>query len=297
MNPPAPIPPEPTAAKPPIDVFKEAENVFEFVQRFLALIAGMIAVLTGAGFLIVNVYLAKFTQIHGFDINVSQYLAAGIGFLLVLLAAALATVVLSAVITFLARQKNETIRTIVNAIVIAIAITLTSRLSFSSELANFINVITFTILGLRFVVEILPDSLHNRLARYSPRNSRNIVQVGLFLLLGLGGTFFYSQYGYGSLPHYLGGGAPEPIVLSFGDGDTAQALGLSVEAGEPRRTQTVLLLAELSNGLLVADTVNGRVVEVSNSQVIGRIDTIPLKWVITPTPPLPTPAATETAIP
>ncbi len=134
------------------------------------------------------------------------------------------------------------------------------------------------------------NSFINFLVTYvrNRNTSRRVLLTGIltaellwFIVVGS----LYGQGVYGSIPHYLGGGKPESMILVFKSPDTLSALGLTPNETEPDRTKTVLLLAELTDGLLVADTNTGRVVALKEESLLGTLDDRVTSLVITPTPP------------
>jgi hypothetical protein len=217
-----------------INPFTQAENIARVVQTTLAAVVGVGALLTANGFIIVNSYLAKFTDIQGYNIAPSQYIAAG---------ACPVVLVYQILLIFLCYF----IWKLVN----------------KSQNRNF----SATLSRLQFT--ILP------------------------IIAALAFSYLYgSSEMYGTIPRAIGGGTPGTIVLIFDKAETLQTLGLTSDPLQPHQTKTLVLLAELTDGILVADTNNGHVVTVKYDFITARLDDQVDTSIITPTPtftPSPTP--------
>ena len=223
------------------NVVSQAENIAKAVQTALAAAVGFGALLTANGFIIVNSYLATFTDIQGYDIAPSQYLAAG-----ACPFALLYQILILALFLYFGRRAVEKWRP-------------------SSEYAAFVSAMSRVYLALGAVVAVLAFG------------------------------YLFGARLYSMLPRAIGGGSPATIVLVFDNVETHQLLRLTGDPMQPRRTGTLLLLAELTDGILVADTNNGHVATVKNDLIVARLDDQVNLGVITPTPtytPSPTPTTT-----
>ncbi len=236
------------------------EGVARAVQNLISLVLGLAAALTGGGFIVVNSHLSKFTDIHGYSVNPSQYLAAGVGLLIppVLATAIVFGAYYTGRLLGVIRRRRETARPVEGPV------------EEPPERRALPKRLEAAFKGFESLAE-------NRTFR------RALVISGFGLYTVLFGLF-YGEYIYGSIPHYLGGGRPEPMIAVFDDEMTPALLGLTVDPVQPRRTQTLLLLAELSDGLLVLDTNTGRVAAIKNESLTGAMDDQIVEWAITPTP-------------
>jgi hypothetical protein len=257
----------PTPAK-PTPITANVESVARAIQNLISLVLGLAAALTAGGFIVVNSHLAKFTDIHGYSVNPRQYLAAGVG----LLIPPFLAVGIVAGAYYLGRLLGTFLRNRDQSQPVETAPRPTRRI----------------------VPQRLTPTLRILEGLAEKRNFRRLLiafGLGLYtILFGL----FYGEYIYGSIPHYLGGGRPEPMLLVFNDAENLSLLHLSAAWHIPsnRVTRTVLLLAELNDGVLVADTNTGHVAYVKNSLLTGVVDEAIVEWIITPTPTPPTPTAT-----
>lgn len=236
------------------DAITQSINRFaQVIQNIISLVLGLASLLISGGFIVVNSHLANYTGIHGYNVRPTQYLVAGIGLLMPLFLAA--TFILS--IYYFGRFIG------------AASLNIKQPQPPDKEVARD-SVFRTTMSKIKLTAE-------------SRRFRMLLFTMGLIIYTILFGLF-YGVYVYGSVPYYLGGGRPEPMVLVFDAAETPEVLGLTVDPVEPRRTRTVLLLAELTNGVLVADTVSGRVVAVKNETLTGLIGDRFAEQLITPTP-------------
>lgn len=248
-----------TEQRPPIA--SNVETVVLAVQNTISLAVGFIAFLTAGGFIVVNSYLARFTDIHGYNIDPRRYLTAGIGLLIPPL--------LALAVVFLAYYFGR-----------FLGIMLRARRYTRPPLEK-----------------PAPKNFVSRNLQASVQNFDSLIQKPVFkrlmfivaislytLLFGL----LYGTYIYGSVPYDLGGGRPVTAILVFQDQNTLQSLGFANDFDSANRTGTVLLLADLSDGgLLVADTTTGRVVAVKQDALIGILDDRVETTLMTPIPALP----------
>jgi hypothetical protein len=230
------------------------ENVTKALQNLISLVLGLIAFLSAGGFIVVNSHLARFTDIHGYNISPRQYVAAGVGLLFPPL--------LALAVVFVAYYAGRLLG----------ILTLNPRFNstFKGNLSN------------NMVAQKIAPSVHYFDSLVSnPTVRRLMFAVGIgFYILVFGN--FYGAYIYGTIPYYLGGGRPETILLVFKEPATATMLGFSTDGQINNRTRTMLMLAQLENGWLVADTTTGQVAAVSQDVLIGVMDDVIQPLVITP---------------
>jgi hypothetical protein len=241
------------------------ENMTQALQNLISLVLGLIAFLSAGGFIVVNSHLARYTDILAYNINPRQYLAAGVGLLI--------PPMLALAVVFLGYYTGRFLR--------FLSENRQARVPSGAPKNPLMRRVAPSI---RFF-----DSLVNN------TNARRLIfTVGIVLYTLLFGTF-YGLYVYGSIPYYLGGGRPETMVLVFKDETTPRLLDLSTDAQFANRTGTLLMLAQLEDGWLVADTTTGRVVAVPNDVLSGIMDDTIQPAVITPTTaPTFTPTITAT---
>ncbi len=261
------------------DLLTQIDSVAKAVQNTLAAIVGFGALLTASGFIIVNIYLATLTDIQGYIVAPSQYLTAGAGlFILLSVFGVIAFFILRWLQPRLDKAAEE----------------LNKRAESQAKRPQ----------GRRIWVYISLLMLRDYISGFASRTFAILVIVYVTLFGGV----VYGLSIYPLLPHFIGGGRPISMALVFDKPESLQALGLTVDPAEARRTETLLLLAELTDGVLVADTNNGRVIAVKDDLIIARVDNQIAIQVMTPSPPLAaastsepteavTPEATETITP
>ena len=170
--------------------------------------------------------MGRFTSIHGYSIDVGQYISAGIGFWIcgVLFGIFLGKPVVDAL-------KN----------------------------------------GIRKVAQVLKvnpsiletGNLFHRLMV--------IVVIGLYTLVG---GSFYGTVIYGRIPHALGGGDPPAIVIVFKDNLSPNQFGLNSVIENSHWSESVYLLAELNDGILVKQPNSPFVTEIRSESYLGLFDPV-----------------------
>jgi hypothetical protein len=224
-----------------LQVPMQVESLVKAVQNIFAFVLGLASFLTAGGFIVVNTYLSKYTGIQGYNIDPKQYLAAGVGLLIPIL-----------------------IATALVAILYLIGLSYGERLNrISSEGHDAGRVVA--------VERQLANRIQVRSAQ-SKKRLRRLRYWVLFIGIVYYTIFFgmlYGQYIYGTIPRFLGGGKPEPMIVVFNDAELPGLFNLSTDPVQNRRTNTVLLLAELADGFLILDTNTGQVAAIKNGIVTG----------------------------
>ncbi len=248
---------------------QSVEGVSRAFQRLISFIVGVAASLTAGGFVVVNSHLARYTDIHGYTLRPAQYLAAGVG----LLVPPFLAIGIVAAAYYFGRFLGAVMRRRKPA-----------SPNDASEDGDDTGVLTP-------VVRTLDTWL-------LPESTRRLIFISGMILYTLLFGLVYGATIYGSVPRYLGGGQPQDIVLVFEDVSMPQLLNLTQDTTVPQRTGVVLLLAELNDGLLVVDTVNGQVATVKNESLLAVLDDVPSPQIDRQAPVESVPAqAVETATP
>ena len=259
------------------------------IQSGITLIIAVGAFVTATGLAIINVYLSKFTDIHGFSVNSTQYLPAGISLLSILVV----TIVISALIlsgwnyigqAFSSKLPVLSLKRgwfIIKALGVFLVYLVLGALIYS-KIPTFISLLVVTGIYAALVVYGKPPI---RAGFQKPFSGSGIYVFGSLLLYAIIGGSVYANSVYGNIPRYLGGGQPATAILVFKDEATLNQLGFSPDPIQATHTQNILLLADLTDGIMVLDPITGRVVGVKNESLLGTIDDkINTDYVVTATP-------------
>lgn len=295
------MPPEDMIYPPKPETRSSFENIGKVIgaaQSAITFALALGALLTATGFVIVNAQLSTFTDIHGYSIQSSQFLSAGVGLLIF--------ITLINIFIYIIFINSLVLRVVIIFIFLYILINI--FLTFGDAGESLISVIAVLISGLAtllqstklfkgdFVYEIILTPMQRLLKSISkdPLKASRIVIFTLYVLvLGI----LYGASFYRIIPRFLGGGRPESIILVFNDSTTLSQIGLAKDPIYPNRTQIVLLLADLNDGMLILDRLSGQVVAIKNDSVLAVYDDkVNQEYLVTPTPK-PTLSPTATPIP
>ncbi|MBI1280135.1 MAG: hypothetical protein GC179_18545 [Anaerolineaceae bacterium] len=233
----------------------DPEKIWKQLAPKLMNLVNISALLTVAGFFVVQSYLSSFTSLFTFNISVTQYLAAGVNLILAIFwNLILPVLAYSFILAF-----------------VLVFLYFLGRFSFnrSKRVQN---------LWTRFLSRILP--LYQRL-RLALRVIWAIYQVfagGLFVLLVIGVAFIYGTSYYAQSPRMFGGGMPSEVILVFREEQPTQPSiwGFPINTATPRQSEPVQLLIELTDGVIVRDTATNKTIIVKNDVLQGIIDTHPV---------------------
>ncbi len=229
-----------TKQDPPPDSSQEV-NFLKAAQAILTFVFGLGGLLTVSGFIIVNVYLSRFTGIYLYSVNPSQYLAAAIGALsfgLLLLFGCFAIVILLLIVLLIYQFKRR------------------DESSIRETLRSF---------SRREVLKTLRTTLWQRFTQPDI-----LLLSTLFVILG---SFSYGLSIYPQVPRFLGGGQPVPIAVIFKDANNIASFGFEPLSTHHPDVVGLVLLAELSDGLLVYYVSNGNYAAiVKNDEISGVLD-------------------------
>ncbi|MEZ4668164.1 MAG: hypothetical protein R3E39_09630 [Anaerolineae bacterium] len=241
------------------------ETLVGTIQNLLASVLAIAGILTAGGFIVVNTYLAQYTNIQVYTINTKQYLAAGVGLLF--------PVGLAALVIYIFDTFGRSYGTRLNRI--------TGRVENGKGL---------TAIEQSVARKMLPKS--SKLQLRLLRMRFWILLVGLIYYTVFFGLL-YGQYIYGTVPRFLGGGKPEPVILVFNDPELPALFNLTEDPQVPRRSATVLIMAELEDGLLVLDARTGQVAALKQQFLTGVMSALPVNPASSSaTNPVPSPTAT-----
>jgi hypothetical protein len=220
------------------------------VPKFVNLV-NISAVLTVAGFFVVQSYLASFSKFFTFNISVTQYLAAGVNLVLAILWNIILPVLLWSLILALGLLLLYFLGRFV--------------LKRSKPVYN---------LWMRFLSYVLP--LYQRLLSLF-RVLWTIYRVfagALFILLVIGVSFIYGTSYFAQSPRMFGGGMPAGVILVFREDQPIQnsIWGFPINSSNRRQSERLLLLIELTDGVIVSDPTTKATVIVKNDVLQGIID-------------------------
>lgn len=254
------------------DGLEPIKNFLEFVQTIFSIGLGLSTLMLLSGFIIVNSYLRRFTDVHAYNVSTGQYFAAGISFWAV-------GILFTAIIMFLNGFEFSE-----------------GRLRAPGTYQGFL-LIDLMVNPTKLKKHLFKRGRSQEEAQNYIRQYRTpMIILSFIIVMGIGSA--YGIFLYGTIDRQLGGGRPSTVILSLKPEYPALSLGLTSNLAGPNITTTVWLLAELTDGLLIADPNTGRVVAVRNDAIVAVIDDTVAESLIVPSAtPTATPTATFTPVP
>lgn len=244
-----------------------SEATFKTIQNLLSMLLGFATILTASGFIIVNIHLSRFTTMLGYSVSPTQYITAGLGFWLVGLFCGFIVWRLTSNTKPL--NKNEKWGSYSKEQVVEILKHSRSVLSGFLRERRFSELFT----AIRYLFLIRSVLATEQIAvTLSSRRGRLSFIVFYFILGGIAWGLLYMN-----VPRYLGGGYPAYISIVLKQGVDAKSIGLTLETTNSNRTFPVILLANLNDGILIVDSVSGRVVELHNDTILALVDSKPFQ--------------------
>lgn len=235
-------------AKSDTDFLKSAQSVLTFAL-------GLTAFLTAIGFIIVNSYLAQYTDIHGYSVHPGQYIAAAIG-----------AIVFSSLI-ILSLSILLLIFTLVVGVVVSIFV-----VPLMSTLNKTVSPKISSWGALRFFFSGAYWKVFIRIVSESMTKTRKRLLTGAVILIIILASAAYGVSVYGLIPRYLGGGAPVEVYIVLADNEPISAFRLSTVDSYPNIISNVQILAELNNGLLIYDPNNILSAIIDNNEIKAIFD-------------------------
>jgi hypothetical protein len=273
-------------------------GLIKALQTAFSLIIGLGAIVTVTGFLTVKLYLSQFTDITGYNLNPTQYLAAGIIPWLVSIA-----LVFPFIRNLWFRELDRVIlerRKALQAFRMPEGLNPEERLGILTS--NTLEELRRALNASEPELKDLMSDEHERVIQQA-RETLNVVVASKnnkaaldiftgFIIVPIIVSILYGLIFYGITPRTWGGGKPADVILTFKNETEFTSLGINMDPRYRNRSVQMLLLAELTDGILVADTTNGRVLAIKNEFIASIIDNNKAQQVIEGTP-----APTETYIP
>lgn len=282
------------------DQLKPVQSLLDTMQTAFSLILGTSSLILLTGFVIVNAYLLRVTDIHLLSVSTRQCIAAGFLYVFVWLVVAAAfrlwpfgtnffwepipeardLKMLQDSLRYQYEERNKLqiefhnakLATYMHSTSPAYAeapdLTIqelgeieTRANELQEKLANVSNEIIHT--------QLLIGNMRDKFRRKLRERGLRIFGKETALLLIV--SIFYAAIIYPVIPHALGGGKPTAVVLALKPEYPVTSFELS-RGSNQSNTSFVLLLAELEDGLLVKDPATGRIVVVKDEAIIGIID-------------------------
>ena len=239
------------------------------IQQITGLVLGLGTLLSVAGYIIVQNYLATFSQIQP-TVLPAQYLAAGAGFLFI--AASIVTIV------WLALNFSKGKNFIIFLIFMLSLLFLSQHFSgvgspFATNVVDFsTNLLYFGLIILlgqwlgKLLYSLLPSRAKNFIAsrntakEQKPRKLLSMANFSLFVLMltcTVIGSIMYNASIYGNLPRYLGGGAFSTVYFVLKNPEEWQSLTNNIiDPNNLSETVVVCLIAETEDVYIVGRKVN-----------------------------------------
>lgn len=229
-----------------------------FLLRIVFNLALITALVTAAGYFVVHSYLDKITSLYTYKIDPIVYVTSGINMVI---------------------EVVGQLPGLFQAIAIGLLIGAIGGLL--GEIISFLggNLYRF-ILGNR-AVQTKPSQPTQPDRR--KRDALLTIRMSLLVLLILTVTILislgvlYGQNHYENSPRYIGGGKPADVILIFSEPEKLATMGLPIAMNPtyPAQSQPVILLMELSDGVLVKDEHIQIPVIIRNDLLYGMVDADP----------------------
>ncbi len=285
----------------PIGAFENVNNLVGTVQNLIALFVGLTAILSGAGFVIVNVHLSKFTDIQGLNISPDQYIFAGIGFVVfgfINLIVYICSEYMQNLNEKFKEFKPQTRYQWIKKCFIRLLLLFLSILPIIIflRILSFLNTSTYLVLELVSYVLIYTIKFRKQIAKsLSGVTNKIILMVALLTYIIVGG-YTYAESVYQFIPSYLVGGQPKTAIVVFKSEVDLNGFGIAQNPTQKTHTQNILILADLRDGLLILDPTSGQVVAIKDESILGIYDDkVNTQYVVTATPTFtPSPTVTQT---
>lgn len=269
------------------DRLKSAQDLIQFIQGAFAVVLGSSTFMLVSGFIIVNSYLARITDIHGYNVSTGQYFGAGIGFFI---SVTLGVIAVRAGIPFISRRIYKPERSpLFHGVLFLCLIALIAAMFVFFADGRLTPVEGVVIFVLVFMESVIAYSITNRSNRFD-----KLISVYFSFVIILAFVAIYSDYVYPNLPRSMGGGRPATIILVLKEGNFLPSFALSPGDINPNNTNSLMLLAELTDGLLVVDPRTGRAIAIRNELILAVIDDRVAEALIIP---IRTPTAMFTPVP
>jgi hypothetical protein len=248
----------------------DVKKIWRILAPKLFSLVNITALLTVAGFFVINSYLASFSKLFTFNISLPQYLAAGINLVLGTFAY---------ILYLLLPGLGYGVLLGVGAIIVyAISRFWIKRSRRIHDLWDrfrrwWLPIYYWLRPGLRFLWSLY-------------RLSAGALLTLIVILMGL----VYGTYYYAQSPRMLGGGMPAAVILVFREDQPTQnsIWGFSINSSNARQSTPVQLLIELTDGVIVRDAATNIVTVVKSDVLQGIIDAEPLPTGLTSITPIPT---------
>ncbi|MCA9905053.1 MAG: hypothetical protein KC547_14455 [Anaerolineae bacterium] len=261
----------------PPESHKSDTNAFAFFSRLLrsilANIAVVVAILTVIGFAVIQGYLARVTDLVTLNVDVRQYLIAGMVF-----------------VTGFPRIFQSS--------------TIIEMLPLLGQFALYLAI--FVGYELACVLFNIDDQPHKKaspfgrvekvILRYVRIFLRLCIIIVAFMGLYLVGTIFGFIH-YSDVPTFLGGAQSSTVILVFDEPQTDAGWPFAINPANPRQTQPIEMLMPLTDGVLVRDPQNPVPVIVKSDIIRAIIDANPRRQPVPTVTATPTAAPTETPTP
>lgn len=211
------------------------------------------ALLTVAGFFVIHSYLASFSNLSSYNISITQYLAAGINLIL-------------GMVWFIVEGLIRALPTTGTWLAILSAFALLGYIAISTNKR-------IRQLWQRFLGQVQP--LSHRISAIVQFLWTGY-QIFVLLILALFGFIYGTSY-YGQSLRMFGGGRPTDVILVFKEDQPTQnsIWAFPINSKNPRQSEIIQLLIELTDGVIVRHSSTGMAVIVKNDVLQGIIDASP----------------------
>jgi hypothetical protein len=254
-------------------VLVDIKKIWRLLAPKLLNLVTVTTLLTVAGFFVIHSYLASFTRLFTFNISVTQYLAAGIN-----LALALFWYIILPILVY--------------GVVLALGVAV-------------LYLIGHVLIRRSKRIQHLWDKIHSWWLPIYHRlrplfrflwSLYQFIAGALFVLVLISLSLVYGTYYYAQSPRMFGGGMPADVILVFREAQPTQnsVWGFPMSGSNPRQSERVQLLIELTDGVIVRDAATNTATVVKNDVLQGIIDASPglssiTNATLTQTLPTPTP--------
>jgi hypothetical protein len=252
----------------------QMRSIFQLVSSIIIFIVGSSSIFSIVGFFVIHSYIASISVLSPLNIDIIQYTSAGLNALVGSIA-----IVVSLLLPGATFGLVVGLSVVLSVFVLYLILLLTSKRSAI----------------LKGTINIVDNKLGKSLHVTKIVSLISIVFWGLFFSFIIISTIFtainYGQNNYAESPRYVGGGVPAEAILVFYEeqSELGSFWGVTVSSANSRMSETVLILMELTDGLLIRDVTTNVVSIVKNDMIQAIIDAPQFLSAFTATPaPQPT---------
>lgn len=194
-------------------------------------LTGTLAILTVLGFISIQSYLIQIVDLPVYNISVNTYVRAGINSVINIILYPLREILPITIVATLI---------LLTGVIVIVLISYFVDYKNSQKTANLVNNLEKTTNSYRTITSPIQIWLKYPVT--------TIITSIIFCMFA--GIFYGAKY-YPHTPHWLGGGQPVAVILTFNDEQPLNLWNFAINLEQPRLSEPLQLLIELNDGVLV----------------------------------------------